>query len=96
MIAKLTPAVALSYLPADPASGSMVELTATVLAAGTGPAPTGNVRFFDGSALLSIGRLNNGTVTVRGKLPSIATHALSAIYDGDANYSSASSIRERE
>lgn len=91
-IAKLTPSVALSYLPANPAPGSMVNLTATVLAVGTGPAPTGNVRFFDGSALLNMGKLNNGTVTVKGKLPNIATHSIGAIYDGDTNYSSASSI----
>jgi hypothetical protein len=95
-IAKLTPTVALSYLPANPAPGSMVNLTATVLAVGTGPTPTGNVRFFDGRAVLNMGKLNNGTVTVKGKLRYIATHSLSAIYYGDANYSSASSIGERE
>jgi Bacterial Ig-like domain (group 3) len=95
-IAKLTPTVALSYLPANPAPGSMVNLTATVLAVGTGPAPTGTVRFFDGTTLLNMGKLNNGTVTVKGKLPNIATHSLSAIYDGDANYGSARSIRERD
>jgi hypothetical protein len=95
-IAKLTPTVALSYLPANPTPGSMVYLTATVLAVGTGPTPTGNVRFFDGSAVLNMGKLNNGTVTVKGKLPYIETHSLSAIYDGDANYGSANSIAERE
>jgi hypothetical protein len=96
MIVKLTPTVALSYLPADLAPGSMVNLTATVLAVGAGPTPTGNVRFFDGSVLLNIGELNNGTVTVKGKLPYISPHSLSAIYYGDANYSSAGSIGERE
>ena len=96
MIAKLTPTVALSYLPADPAPGSMVNLTATVLAVDTGPTPTGNVRFFDGSVLLNMGELNNGTVTVKGKLPYIAPHSLSAIYYGDANYSSGSSMGKRE
>ena len=96
MIAKLTPTVALSYLPADPAPGSMVNLTATVLAVDTGPTPTGNVRFFDGSVLLNMGELNNGSVTVKGKLPYIAPHSLSAIYYGDANYSSGSSMGKRE
>jgi Bacterial Ig-like domain (group 3) len=96
MIAKLTPTVALSYLPANLASGSMVNLTARVLAVGAAPTPTGNVRFFDGSVLLNMGELNNGTVTVKGKLPYIGPHSLSAIYYGDANYSSAGSIRERE
>jgi hypothetical protein len=94
-IAKLTPTVALSYLPANSAPGSMVNLTATVLAVDTGPTPTGNVRFFAGSVLLNMGELNNGTVTVKGKLPYIATHSLSAVYYGDANHGSASSMGER-
>jgi hypothetical protein len=42
------------------------------------------------------GKLNNDNVTVKEKLPYVATHALSAIYYGDANYNSASSIGERE
>jgi hypothetical protein len=96
MVAKLTPTVALSYLPANLAPGSMVNLTARVLAVDAGPTPTGNVRFFDGSTVLNMGNLNNGTVTVKGKLPYIARHSLSAIYYGDANYSSANSIGERE
>ena len=95
-IAKLTATVTLSYLPANPAAGSMVNLTATVLAVGTGPTPTGSVRFLDGNAVLKIGKLNNGTVTVKEKLPYLATHSLNAIYDGDANYSSASSIGQRD
>lgn len=94
-IAKRSPTVALSYLPANPAPGSMVSLTATVLAVG-GPPATGNVRFFDGSAILNMGELNNGTVTVKGKLLHIATHSLRATYLGDANYSSASSIGKKE
>jgi Bacterial Ig-like domain (group 3) len=95
-VAKVTPTVALSYLPAKPIPGSMVNLTVTVLGDGTGPTPTGNVRFFDGSAVLNTGKLSNGTVTVKGKVPYIATHSLSVIYYGDASYSSASSIRGRE
>ena len=96
MVAKLAPTIALSYLPANLAPGSMVNLTARVLAVGAGPTPTGNVRFFDGSAVLNMGKLNNGTVTVKEKLPYIARHSLSAIYYGDANYSSANSIGKRK
>jgi Bacterial Ig-like domain (group 3) len=95
-IAKLTPTVAISYFPANPAPGSMVNLTATILAVGTGPTPTGSVRFLDGNTLLNMSKLNNGTVTVKEKLPYIATHSLSAIYYGDAYYTSASSIGKRE
>jgi hypothetical protein len=94
-IAKRSPTVALSYLPTNPAPGSTVNLTATVLAVG-GPTPTGNVRFFDGIAVLNMGELNNGTVTVKGKLLHIATHSLRATYLGDANYRSASSTGEKE
>jgi Bacterial Ig-like domain (group 3) len=95
-VAKPPPTVALSYLPANPAPGSTVRLTATVRAVGTGPTPTGHVRFFDGSTILNTSKLDNGTVTVKEKLPHIATHSIHAIYYGDLNYSSATSTGERE
>jgi hypothetical protein len=95
-IAKPPPTVILSYLPANPAPGSTIRLIATVHAVGPGPTPTGHVRFFDGSTVLNTSKLNNGTVTVKGKLPQIATHSIHAIYYGDINYSSSSSIEERE
>jgi hypothetical protein len=95
-IAKPPPTITLSYLPANPASGSMVKLTAKVLAVGAGPTPTGHVRFFDGSTVLNTSRLNNGVVTVKGKLPHMATHSICAIYYGDLNYSSSSSDGESE
>jgi Big-like domain-containing protein len=95
-IAKPPPTVSLSYLPAHPAPGSTVRLTVRVLAVGAGPTPTGHVRFFDGSTVLNTSKLNNGTVTVKGKLPQVATHSIHAIYYGDINYSSSSSIGERD
>jgi Bacterial Ig-like domain (group 3) len=88
--------VTLSYFPAHPSPGSIVHITATVLAVGTGPTPTGNVRFFDGSTVLNTSKLDDGTVTVKEKLPRIATHSIHAIYYGDANYSSSSSIEEAQ
>jgi hypothetical protein len=90
------PIVTLSYLPANPAPGSTVRLTATILAVGSGPTPTGHVRFFDGGAVLNTSRLDNGGVTVMAKLPTIATHSIHAIYYGDINYNSASSTRGRQ
>jgi len=95
-IAKPPPTITLSYLPANPASASMVKLTAKVHAVSAGPTPTGHVRFFDGSAVLNTSRLNNGSVTVKGKLPHMATHSIRAIYYGDLNYSSSSSDGESE
>lgn len=89
---KPTPTLTLAHRPAAP--GSTVTVTATVHAVGAGPTPTGYVRFFDGSAVLNLGKLSDGAVTIKGKLPHITTHSLSAIYYGDANYSSAISIGE--
>jgi Bacterial Ig-like domain (group 3) len=94
MIAKPPPTVALSFLPANPVPGSTVSLTVTVFAVDAGPTPTGYVRFFDGTTALNLGKLDNGTLTVKRKLPHGATHSLNAIYYGDANYSPASSIGE--
>lgn len=95
-IGKPPPTVALSYFPAHPSPGSIVHITATVLAVGTGPTPTGSVRFFDGSTVLKTDKLDNGTVTIKEKLPHIATHSIHAIYYGDANYSSSSSLGDGE
>jgi hypothetical protein len=89
------PTITLSYLPASPAPGSILHLTATVHAVG-GETPTGSVRFFDGTTVLNIGELNNGTVTIKAKLPHIARHTLRATYLGDAEYSPASSVSEQK
>jgi len=94
-IPKRRPTIILSYMPAKLASGSMVKLTATVSAVG-GEAPTGNVRFFDGITVLNMGELEDGTVTVKGKLPHSAKHTLRATYLGDARYSPASSTEENQ
>jgi hypothetical protein len=93
--AKRPPDIHLSYSPANPSSGSMVKLTATVFAVG-GPKATGNVRFFDGITVLHVGRLKNGSVTVSEKLPRVAEHSLRATYLGDANYTSVSSTRKKD
>ena len=94
-IATRPPTITLSYAPANPAAGSTVRFTAKVFAVG-GPTPTGNVRFFDGIEVLNVGELHDGTVTVTGKLPHVAKHILRATYVGDAHYSQASSVGERQ
>jgi hypothetical protein len=94
-IPKRPPTIIFSYVPAKPASGSMVNLTAMVSAVG-GPTPTGNVRFFDGITVLNMGELDDGTITVKGKLPHSAMHTLRATYLGDARYSPASSTDEKQ
>lgn len=94
-IPKRTPTITLSYSPADPAPGSVIHLTAKVFALGGSP-PTGDVRFFDGIAVLNVGELDNGTTSVKGRLPNSAKHILRATYLGDAKYSPASSVQPKE
>jgi hypothetical protein len=94
-IPKRPPTIILSYVPAKPAPGSMVKLTATVSALG-GPTPTGNVRFLDGFTVLNVGELDDGTVTVKGKLPQRGMHTLRATYLGDAMYSPVSSTQKKQ
>lgn len=89
--AKPTPRVGLSYTPFPPASGSTVNMTATVFGLDKGPTPTGTIRFFDGDALVGVGSLNHGSVVATGKLPDLPQHFLRAIYNGDSNYSGAAS-----
>jgi hypothetical protein len=93
---KPPPTLTLSYLPTNPAPGSTISLTATVAPVGTLPTPAGHVRFFDGNTILNTSKLDNGTITVKSKLPHIALHSIHAIYYGDFNYSSATSTGERE
>jgi Bacterial Ig-like domain (group 3) len=93
--AKETPTVSLSYSTPHSSTRSTVTLTAIVSAAGTGPIPTGNVIFFDGHTVLNTVTLQDGTITVNPKVSHTTPHAFKAIYCGDANYSSASSIGER-
>ena len=93
-ISKPSPTVILSYFPAHPSPGTIVHLTVTVLPVGNGPTPTGKVRFFDGATVLYTGKLDDGAVTLRERLPSSATHSIHAIYYGDINYSSSTSTRD--
>jgi uncharacterized protein (TIGR03435 family) len=91
-VGKPTPGVSLSYLPFPAKSGSTVHVTASVQALGARPAPTGTVRFFDGSSVVGEGELSNGTVTLVGKLPILPMHLLRAIYLGDNNYSAVTTL----
>jgi len=46
---------------------------------------TGTVHFFDGSVLLGIAPLSNGTATLTTSSLSAGSHSITAQYDGDAN-----------
>jgi hypothetical protein len=84
--AKPTPTIALSYMPAHDGARSTVSLTATVSAVGTGPAPTGNVRFFDGTTVLNTVMLRDGSITVERKMSVATVHSFRVLYCGDDNY----------
>ena len=86
-----TPTLKFSYSPTPPVSGQTITLNATVTGVGTAPTPTGNVEFFDGTTMLNAGTLQNGTTTVTGTVPTVATHTITALYQGDPNYNSVNS-----
>jgi hypothetical protein len=90
-MAKPMPTVALSYTPSKPAPGATIRLTATVSGTPYGSTPTGRVRFYDRCDLIETAALDNGTITVKGKLPHGSTHSIRAVYYGDNNYSAADS-----
>lgn len=73
---------------ANPSVASQgVTLTATV----TGASPTGNVTFFDGQTNLGTRPLSAGSATLVVNTLASGTHALTAVYNGDANNSGATS-----
>lgn len=90
-IGKPVPRVSLSYTPFPAASESTVNITAKVFGFADRPTPTGDVRFFDGDALLGVGKLSDGATSVTGRLPELAQHFLRAVYTGDSNYSASAS-----
>jgi hypothetical protein len=53
-------------------------------------ASTGSVQFFDGTTLLGISTLNNGSASLSKKL-SAGTHPIQAVYGGDVNHGGSSS-----
>lgn len=74
--------------------GLPVELVATVAAAsGTGTAiPTGTVTFTDGSTTLGTAALNPaGVANFTSTLLAVGANAITAAYNGDANYGAATS-----
>ncbi len=68
------------------ASGQSVTLTAQVVSATTGT-PTGSVQFYDGTTLLNTATLTGGTASyATASLTPGASHVLTAVYPGDANF----------
>ncbi|TCK73743.1 Ig-like domain-containing protein [Acidipila rosea] len=70
-------------------AGAQVIFTATVT--GSGGAPGGTVSFKDGSAVLGSSTLRNGSAQIAISSLAIGSHAITAIYAGDANDGGSSS-----
>jgi Bacterial Ig-like domain (group 3)/Hypothetical glycosyl hydrolase family 15/Domain of unknown function (DUF4214)/SdrD B-like domain len=70
--------------------GQAVTFTATVTPNGSGT-PTGTVTFDDGGGAIGTGILTNGTATFNTSTLAAGTHSITAIYGGDANFSSSTS-----
>ncbi len=88
---------ALATSAASPAFGQSVMLSATVtpVAPGTGT-PTGTVSYYDGATLLGTGSLIGGVATLSLSNLSVASHSITATYNGDPNFQSSTSTTTSE
>jgi hypothetical protein len=87
--ASSTAAVATSGSPS--VYGTSVTFTATVAPNGAVPA-TGLVKFYDAAALLGTGTLNaTGQATFPTSSLAVGSHSITVVYQGDTNYSAATS-----
>ena len=67
--------------------GHSVTFTATI----TGTGATGTVTFKDGETILGSGTLSNGTATYTTSTLSVGSHAITAVYGGDADFAGSTS-----
>jgi len=72
------------------AYGQSVTFTASVTPAFAG-APTGTTTFFDGSTSLGSATLSAGSAQISISTLSAASHSITAVYNGDANFTSSTS-----
>jgi len=69
--------------------GQTVTFTARVTS--TGPAPTGNVKFLDGTTGIGFATLSGGVAKLTKSNLAVGTHPITAHYNGDANSSTSTS-----
>jgi Bacterial Ig-like domain (group 3)/FG-GAP-like repeat/RTX calcium-binding nonapeptide repeat (4 copies) len=86
-VIKANTSVSLSSSPAPTTYGELATFTATVGAAtpGGGP-PTGTVTFFDGATAIGTVTASGGVATLVTSTLNVASHSITATYNGDANY----------
>jgi hypothetical protein len=76
-------------------ASQVITLTAQVAgpaSIATYPAATGQVSFYDGTTLIGVGTLTGGFATLNLNNLAAGTHNLSAIYNGDGNWTNATSV----
>jgi sugar lactone lactonase YvrE len=88
-VGKAAPTVALQSSGSPALVSNSVLFTATVSASAS--TPSGAVNFYDATTLLGSGTLASGRATYTNSSLSAGTHAITATYTGDANFSSATS-----
>ncbi|MFG2525879.1 Ig-like domain-containing protein, partial [Streptomyces sp. NPDC048527] len=91
-VSKSSTTTALISVPNPSAPAQAVVLTATVtpVPPGSGTA-AGTVGFFDGATLLGTGTLSGGVATFTTSGLSVGSHALTAVYNGNASYNTSTS-----
>ena len=87
-----TYAVALASTPNPSTYGQNLSLTATVTSNNTGYTATGNVTFYDGTALLGTAPIAGTTATLQTSALTAGTHNLTAGYTSSDNVTSTSAV----
>jgi len=89
-----TPTVALSSSADTAFASNPVTFTATLT--GASGTPTGTVTFLDGTTTLGTGTISSGAATYTTSSLSSGTHTVTAFYDGDDNFTVATSAAVTE
>jgi hypothetical protein len=73
--------------------GQATTVTGIVQGGSSSTIPTGTLTFLDGSAILGIATLSNGSAQFALPILTTGPHAISAKYSGDANYQAGTSLQ---
>ncbi|MBP7864540.1 MAG: Ig-like domain repeat protein [Acidobacteria bacterium] len=91
-VQKANTTTGLNTAPNPSVYGQAVTFTATVAVTAPGAGtPTGTVTFLDGATTLGTGTLSGDTATFTNPTLSVATHTVTARYDGDAAFNPSTS-----
>jgi hypothetical protein len=89
-----TPTITLASSANPSFTNNGVTFTATL--SSTYGTPTGTVNFLDGTTQLGSGTVSNGVATYATSSLSVGTHSITAVYAGDANFTTATSAAVTE